>query len=149
MFLAAQHVHTFIYRGWEVHTAGNPLTHAILRGYTDHSGAMKGNYHREQVEHLYRLYCERDLANMACIIDTNHANSGKRPERQADICREVLADRRESASVRALVKGFMIESYIEGGSQQVGEGIYGKSITDACIGWDETERLILEIAELA
>ena len=146
--LAAQHQHTFIYRGWEVHTTGNELTHAILRGYTNRHGVAMPNYRYEDLESLLQAYQARALANPAVIIDTNHANSGKRYLEQPRICKEVLHTCRHSADIRRMVKGFMIESYLEGGAQKIGEGIFGKSITDPCLGWSDTERLVLEIAEL-
>lgn len=146
--MAAQHQHSFIYRGWEVETAGNELAHAILRGYVDNYGRSLPNYHYEDLEGLYKAYSEKGLANMAVVVDSNHANSGKKYLEQERICKEVLHDCRHNAQIKSFVKGFMIESYIEDGSQKIGEGVYGKSITDPCIGWDKTERLILDIAEL-
>ncbi len=146
--MAAQHVHTFIYRGWEVHTTGNNLTHAILRGYVNRHGEAIPNYHFEELEHLYNAYCAKGLENMACIVDANHSNSNKKYMEQPRICKEVLHSCRHSNDIKSMIKGFMIESYLEGGSQKVGEGVYGKSITDACIGWADTERLILDIADL-
>lgn len=145
---AAQSPHTFIYRGWEVETSGNPLTHAILRGYVNRHGESIPNYHFEDLAHLYEAYAARNLQNMALIIDANHANSGKRHLEQPRICKEVLHACRHSNDIQSMVKGFMIESYLESGCQSVGGGIYGKSITDPCIGWQETERLILDIADL-
>ncbi len=146
---AAQHSHTFIYRGWEVETSGNTLTHAVLRGYMNKHGQAIPNYHFEDLEGLYHSYTARNLQNMALIVDANHANSGKKHTEQRRICKEVLYSCRHSESIRSMVKGFMIESYLEAGSQQIGEHIYGKSITDPCIGWNDTEKLVLEIAELA
>ena len=146
--MAAQNPHTFIYRGWEVETAGNPLTHAILRGYVNKHGQTMPNYHFEDLEFLYNLYAEKGLQNMALIVDTNHANSGKRFGEQRRICKEVLSSCRHSESIRSMIKGFMIESYLEEGSQKIGEHIYGKSITDPCIGWADTVSLVQEIAEL-
>lgn len=146
--MAAQHQHSFIYRGWEVETAGNELAHAILRGYVDNYGRSLPNYHYEDLEGLYKAYSEKGLANIAVVVDSNHANSGKKYLEQERICKEVLHDCRHNAQIKSFVKGFMIESYIEDGSQKIGEGVYGKSITDPCIGWDKTERLILDIAEL-
>lgn len=145
---AAQHPHTFIYRGWEVETAGNPLAHAVLRGYVNQHGESMPNYHFEELERLYDAYSSRNLSNMALIVDANHANSAKEYWQQPRICKEVLHSCRHSEAIRSMVKGFMIESYLENGSQKIGEGIYGKSITDPCIGWTETERLICDIAEL-
>lgn len=145
--LAAQKAHTFIYRGWEVDTTGNPLTHAILRGYVNRHGEAIPNYHFEDLEHLYNSYCAKGLDNVALIVDTNHSNSAKKYMEQPRICKEVLHSCRHSEHIRSMVKGFMIESYLEDGSQKIGEHIYGKSITDPCIGWRETEDLVLGIAE--
>jgi len=145
---AAQHKHTFIYRGWEVHSDGNPLTHAILRGYVNKHGQSQPNYHFEDLVHLAETYAESGLANPALIVDTNHANSGKKYLEQIRIAKEVLHSCRHDADVKKMVKGFMIESYIEDGAQKIGESVYGKSITDPCLGWEKTERLILDIAEL-
>ena len=146
--LAAQHPHTFIYRGWEVETSGNALAHAILRGYVNRHGQAIPNYHFEELEHLYNAYKARNLQNMALIVDTNHANSAKKHQEQPRICKEVLHSCRQSSEIRSMVKGFMIESYLESGCQKIGEGIYGKSITDPCIGWEDTYRLVQDIAEL-
>lgn len=146
--LAAQHPHTFIYRGWEVDTTGNPLAHAILRGYVNKHGESMPNYHFEELEHLYYAYEAKGLKNMALIVDTNHANSGKKYAEQPRICKEVLHSCRHSANIQSMVKGFMIESYLEPGCQKIGEGVYGKSITDPCIGWKDTVRLVNDIAEL-
>ena len=145
---AAQHRHSFIYRGWAVHSGGNPLAHAILRGYTDKYGKSMPNYHYEDLAHLCELYAKGGFENPAAIIDTNHANSGKNPFEQPRICKEVLSARRYHHDIKKLVKGFMIESYIEDGAQAVDGGCYGKSITDPCLGWDKTERLIYELAEM-
>ena len=145
---AAQHKHTFIYRGWEVHSEGNPLAHAILRGYVNKHGQSLPNYHFEDLVHLAEIYKESGLSNPAVIVDTNHANSGKKPLEQIRIAKEVLHSCRYDAEVKKLVKGFMIESYIEDGAQKIGECIYGKSITDPCLGWEKTERLILDMADL-
>jgi len=146
--MAAQHPHTFIYRGWEVDTTGNPLAHAILRGYVNKHGEAIPNYHFEDLEHLFGAYCAKGLENVALVVDANHSNSAKKYMEQPRICKEVLHACRHSADIKSMVKGFMIESYIEGGAQKIGEGVYGKSITDPCIGWDDTERLVLDIAEL-
>jgi 3-deoxy-7-phosphoheptulonate synthase len=143
---AAQGQHTFLYRGWEVETAGNDLAHAILRGYVNRHGESLPNYHYEDLAYLYDAYRARGLKNMALIVDANHANSGKRHTEQRRICKEVLHSGRHSADIRSLVKGFMVESYLEDGCQSIGGGVYGKSITDPCIGWPETERLVKEIA---
>mgnify|MGYP003306086507 CR=1 FL=1 len=146
--MAAQHPHTFIYRGWEVKTTGNPLAHAILRGFVNRHGEAIPNYHFEELEQLYHAYAAKGLDNMALIVDANHSNSAKKYMEQPRICKEVLHSCRHSESIRSMVKGFMIESYLEPGNQKIGQGIYGKSITDPCIGWDDTERLVLDIAEL-
>lgn len=144
---AAQHQHTFIYRGWEVNSEGNELAHAILRGSVDKYGKMMPNYHYEDLIRLCEAYSKTELKNPAVIVDTNHCNSAKNPLEQPRIAEEVLYSCRYNNDVKKLVKGFMIESYIEDGNQKIGEGIYGKSITDACIGWEKTERLILDIAQ--
>ena len=146
--MAAQHPHTFIYRGWEVETTGNALAHTVLRGYVNKHGHSIPNYHYEELERLYHMYAEKGLENMALIVDANHNNSGKRYLEQPRICKEVLHSCRHSADINSMVKGFMIESYLEGGSQKIGEGTYGKSITDPCIGWQDTQRLVLDIADL-
>lgn len=145
---AAQHPQTFIYRGWEATTDGNPLTHAILRGSVDSKGRSLPNYHYEDLYRLYEEYSARELKNMALIVDTNHSNSGKQYLEQVRICKEVLHSCRHSAEIKSLVKGFMIESYIEDGCQKIGEGVYGKSITDPCLGWERTERLVLDMADV-
>ena len=146
--MAAQHPHTFIYRGWEVDTTGNELAHAIFRGYVNRHGEPIPNYHFEELEHLYNAYAAKGLQNMALVIDTNHSNSAKKYAEQPRICKEVLHSCRHSAHIKSMVKGFMIESYLEEGSQKIGEHIYGKSITDPCIGWAATERLALDIAHI-
>ena len=145
---AAQHSHTFIYRGWEVESTGNEYAHAIMRGYTDFAGKSVSNYHYEDLVKLNELYAGSGLVNPAAIIDTNHANSGKKYLEQIRIAKEVLHSCRHDADVRKLVKGFMIESYIEDGAQKIGECIYGKSITDPCLGWEKTEKLIYDMADL-
>ena len=145
--LAAQHPHTFIYRGWEVHSEGNVHCHAILRGSTDKHGTHQQNYHYEDLVRLCDAYDARELKNPAVIIDTNHSNSNKNPFEQPRIIMDVLNSCRHSDRVAKLVKGFMIESYIEDGCQKIGEGVYGKSITDPCLGWEKTEKLIYDIAE--
>ena len=145
---AAQHSHTFIYRGWEVKSEGNPLAHAILRGYVDENGVSYPNYHYENLLELAKLYDESHFANPAVIVDTNHANSGKQYEEQVRIAKEVLHSTRHNEKIRKIVKGLMIESYIEDGCQKLTDGVYGKSITDPCLGWEKTEKLILELAEL-
>lgn len=145
---AAQHGHEFIFRGWEVKTPGNPLTHTILRGAVNKHGQCLPNYHFEDLELLLKLYAERDnLQFPACIVDTNHSNSNKKYMEQIRIAKEVLHSRRHASEVRDFVKGLMIESYLEPGSQPIGGGCYGKSITDPCLGWEDSERLIYEIAE--
>ena len=146
---AAQHSHTFLYRGWECVSSGNPLAHAILRGYVNKHGESIPNYHFEDLYGLYKDYSARNLQNIALIVDANHANSGKKYLEQERICKEVLHACRHSSEIKSMVKGFMIESYIEDGAQKIGEGVYGKSITDPCLGWEKTERLILDLAELS
>ncbi|MBS7297927.1 MAG: 3-deoxy-7-phosphoheptulonate synthase [Eubacteriales bacterium] len=145
---AAQHSHTFIYRGWEAHSHGNPTAHAILRGYVNKHGQSLPNYHYEDLLHLHELYSKSDLVNPAVVIDTNHANSGKKPLEQPRIAKEILHSMRHNSDIHKMVKGLMIESYIEDGAQRIGECVYGKSITDPCLGWEKTEKLILEMADL-
>lgn len=145
---AAQHPHTFIYRGWEVHSKGNPMAHAILRGYVNKHGQSMPNYHYEDLLHLYETYAASSLKNPAIIVDTNHSNSGKKHLEQVRISKEILHSMRHNADIANMVKGLMIESYIEDGAQKIGECVYGKSITDPCLGWDKTERLIYDMAEL-
>ena len=146
---AAQHPHAFLYRGWEVQTAGNPLAHAILRGYVNKHGESLPNYHYEDLRHLYDVYAASGLANMGVIVDTNHANSGKKHLEQSRIAKEVLHSCRHCPDVKKLVKGLMIESYLLDGAQKIGtDSVYGQSITDPCLGWEKTERLVLEIADL-
>ena len=145
---AAQSGHTFIYRNWEVESKGNPLAHAILRGYMDSHGITHPNYHYEDLSRLCELYADSGLENPAVLVDTNHCNSGKRYAEQVRIAKEVLHCTRHSGDIRALVKGLMIESCLEDGCQKPGEGIYGKSITDPCLGWEKTERLVLDLADL-
>ena len=144
---AAQSGHTFIYRGWEVKSEGNTLTHAILRGYTDFAGKNISNYHYENLVEVSELYAKSGLANPAAIIDTNHANSSKKYLEQIRIAKEIVLSRSMNKDIKNLVKGLMIESYIEDGAQCVGEHVYGKSITDPCLGWEKTERLILDLAD--
>ena len=146
--MAAQHPHTFIYRGWEVDTTGNPLAHAILRGYVNKHGESMPNYHFEELERLYNAYTAKGLQNMALIVDANHANSAKKYQEQPRICKEVLHSCRHSGEIKSMVKGFMVESYLESGCQKIGDGVYGKSITDPCLGWEETIRLVQDIADL-
>lgn len=147
--IAAQGSHDFISRGWEVATEGNPLTHTILRGAVNKHGNTIPNYHYEDLQLLLNMYHEKDLANPAVIIDTNHSNSGKQYMEQIRIAKEVLHSRLVSKDIQKLVKGVMIESYLVEGSQKIGPNhVYGKSITDPCLGWEDTERLIYTIAEL-
>lgn len=146
--IAGQHPHTFIYDGWEVKSKGNPYAHAILRGYVNKHGQSMPNYHYEDLIFLSESYQQRNLKNPAVIVDTNHSNSNKQPFEQIRIAKEILHSCRHSNEIRNLVKGLMIESYIEDGSQKPDGGIYGKSITDPCLGWEKTERLILDIADL-
>lgn len=152
--VAAQYGHTFLYRGWEVRTKGNPYAHAILRGYVDKFGRNIPNYHYEDLQNLLEQYEEvnsgngKVLANPAVIVDTNHSNSGKNFKEQIRISKDIMHSCKVSADVRKLVKGLMIESYLEDGSQKVGDHCYGKSITDPCLGWEKTEKLIYELAEL-
>ena len=145
---AAQHPHSFIYRGWEVNTDGNPYAHAILRGYVNKHGQSIPNYHYEDLIHLSEFYSKTNLVNPALIVDCNHSNSGKMFEEQPRICKEVLHSCRHNPDIKKLVRGFMVESYIEDGCQKIGENIYGKSITDPCLGWEKTEKLIFDIASL-
>jgi 3-deoxy-7-phosphoheptulonate synthase len=144
---AAQSSHTFIYRGWEVESEGNPYAHAIMRGLVDREGRSISNYHYEDLANLGEAYAKAGLKNPACIVDTNHANSGKKYLEQIRIAKDVMYSRTHNDDIKKLVKGFMIESYIEDGAQKIGDGIYGKSITDPCLGWEKTERLIYDIAE--
>lgn len=145
---AAQNSHSFIYRGYEVKTSGNEYAHTVLRGSVNKYGRSLPNYHYEDLNNLLNLYGERDLANPACIIDSNHNNSNKQYKQQIRIVKEVLHSRRINPDIDKLVKGVMIESYIEEGCQKIGEGVYGKSITDPCLGWKDTEQLLLEMADL-
>ena len=144
---AAQSAHTFIYRGWEVHSKGNPHTHAILRGYNNKHGQAQPNYHYEDIVRLCDYYDSMELVNPAVIIDTNHANSNKDPFEQPRIIMDVLNSAKHNERIAKLVKGFMVESYIEDGAQKVGGGVYGRSITDPCLGWEKTKDLILRIAD--
>ncbi|MDE7249490.1 MAG: 3-deoxy-7-phosphoheptulonate synthase [Lachnospiraceae bacterium] len=144
---ASQHPHSFIYRGYEVKTNGNELAHTVLRGSTNKHGSNLPNYHYEDLNLLLKLYEERDLKNPATIIDANHSNSNKEFEQQIRIVKEVMHSRKLSGDIHKLVKGVMIESYLEEGCQKVGGGVYGKSITDPCLGWEASERLIYDIAE--
>lgn len=144
---AAQHSHTFIYRGWEVTSDGNPYAHAIMRGFVDRDGHSISNYHYEDLQKLSDLYAASGLTNPAAIIDVNHANSGKKYLEQIRITKDILYSMSHNNDIKKLVKGLMIESYIEDGAQKIGENIYGKSITDPCLGWEKTEKLIYDIAE--
>lgn len=145
---AAHHSHTFIYRGWEVESLGNPLSHAILRGFQTTDGATVSNYHYEDLLMVSELYQKMGLENPAVIVDTNHANSGKKYREQPRIALDVIHSMRENSDIRKLCKGLMIESYIEDGAQKTDGCVYGQSITDPCLGWEKTERLILELADL-
>lgn len=145
---AAQGRHMFIYRGWEVHSHGNEHCHAILRGYTNKMGKSRPNYHYEDIIRLCDAYeANPDLKNPSVIVDCNHANSAKNPLEQPRIVNDVLNSAKHSERIAKLVKGFMVESYIEDGNQKPGGGCYGKSITDACLGWEKTEKMIYGIAE--
>ena len=144
---AARHKHTFIYRGWEVVSDGNPYAHAIMRGYIDYAGKNASNYHYEDLVKLHEIYATSGLSNPSAIIDTNHANSGKQYLEQIRIAKDVVYSCNHNKDIRGMVKGLMIESYIEDGCQKIGEDIYGKSITDPCLGWDKTKDLIYKIAD--
>ena len=145
--LAAQSSHTFLYRGWEVTSEGNPYAHAILRGYVDFAGRSVSNYHYEDLLRVRELYNQFELENPSVIVDTNHNNSGKQYLEQIRIAKDVVHSRNQNDDIKRLVKGLMIESYIEDGAQSAGEHVFGKSITDPCLGWEQTERLVLDIAE--
>ena len=145
--VAAQSSHTFIYRGWEVTSEGNPYSHAILRGYLDYAGRNVSNYHYEDLIRVEELYKKSGLVNPSVIVDTNHNNSGKKYLEQIRIAKDIVHSRNQNADIKRLVKGLMIESYIEDGAQSVGEHIFGKSITDPCLGWEKTEQLIFDLAE--
>lgn len=142
---AGQHSHDFIFRGWEVKSDGNPLTHAILRGAVNKHGQATPNYHYEDLKLCYELYQERDLQYPAVVVDCNHSNSNKQYREQIRIAKEIMHSRKYSEELAGFVKGLMVESYLEEGNQKVGEHCFGKSITDACIGWADTERLISEV----
>ena len=146
---AAQGEHTFIYRGWEAHSQGNPYAHAVLRGYMNKHGQALPNYHYEDLMLMDTFYHERELKNPAVVVDVSHANSNKQYMEQIRIAREVMHSRRHSPALRRLVKGLMIESYLVDGAQEIGGGVYGQSITDPCLGWEKTERLVLDLADLA
>ena len=145
--VAAQSSHTFLYRGWEVTSEGNPYAHAILRGYVDYAGKSVSNYHYEDLLRVKELYDQSGLLNPSVIVDTNHNNSGKKYLEQVRIAKDVVYSRNQNSDIKQLVKGLMIESYIEDGACKTEEHIFGKSITDPCLGWEKTERLILDIAE--
>lgn len=145
--VAAQSSHTFIYRGWEVTSEGNPYAHAILRGYADYAGRSISNYHYEDLLHVKELYEKFNLKNSSVIVDTNHNNSGKKYLEQIRISKDIVHSCNQNNDIKKLVKGLMIESYLEDGAQGVGEHVFGKSITDPCLGWEKTEQLILDIAE--
>ena len=145
---AGQSSHMFIYRGWEVESAGNPYAHAILRGYVNKNGESQPNYHYEDLSHLYDNYMKMGLQNPAAIVDCSHSNCAKHYKAQIRIAKEVCHNRQHSKNIHSLVKGLMIESYLEDGAQKIGESVYGKSITDPCIGWAKTEKLVLDIADL-
>ena len=144
---AAQHSHHFVYRGYEVETSGNPYAHVVLRGATSKHGNSISNYHYEDLVRLSEMYDKMDVINPAAVIDTNHSNSGKKYKEQIRIAKEILHSRKLSPQIHKLVKGLMIESYIEEGCQAIGDGIYGKSITDPCLGWEDSKKLIYYIAE--
>jgi len=145
--LAAQSSHTFLYRGWEVTSDGNPYAHAILRGYVDYAGKSVSNYHYEDLLRVDELYAKSNLVNPSVIVDVNHNNSGKKYLEQIRIAKDVVHSRNQNSSIKQLVKGMMIESYLEDGAQGVGEHTFGKSITDPCLGWEKTEKLIFDIAD--
>jgi len=145
--VAAQSSHTFIYRGWEVTSDGNPYTHAILRGYIDYAGRNVSNYHYEDLLRVEELYEKSNLTNPSVIVDTNHNNSGKKYLEQIRIAKDIVHSRNQNPDIKRLVKGLMIESYLEDGAQGTGDHVFGKSITDPCLGWEKTERLILDLAE--
>ena len=145
--VAAQSSHTFLYRGWEVTSTGNPYAHAILRGYVDYAGRSASNYHYEDLVRVKELYEKSNLVNPSVIVDTNHNNSGKKYLEQIRIAKDIVHSRNQNSDIKSLVKGLMIESYLEDGAQNVGESVFGKSITDPCLGWEKTEKLILDIAD--
>ena len=145
--MAAQSSHTFIYRGWEVTSEGNPCAHAILRGYVDDAGRSISNYHYEDLLRVQELYAKSELVNPSVIVDTNHNNSGKKYLEQVRIAKDIVHSRNQNADIKRLVKGLMIESYLEDGACKAEEHIFGKSITDPCLGWEKAEKLILDIAD--
>ncbi len=144
---AAQNSHVFLYRGWEVESTGNPYAHAILRGFVNKHGQAIPNYHYEDLKLLLELYNAKNLVNRSVIVDCNHSNSNKHYLEQIRIAKEVLFSKRHDNDLNSFIKGLMIESYIEDGSQKAEEGVYGKSITDPCLGWEKTEKLILDLAD--
>ncbi len=144
---AAHSGHTFLYRGWEVQSSGNPYAHAILRGYVDFTGRSTSNYHYEDLLRVSELYAQSGLANPSVIVDTNHNNSGKCYLEQIRIAKDVVHSRNQNTQIHSLVKGLMIESYLEDGAQGVHEHIFGKSITDPCLGWEKTQKLVWDLAE--
>ena len=145
---AAQNPHTFIYRGWEVTSTGNDLTHAILRGYVNKHGNPLSNYHYEDLRFLHELYQQSELLNPAVLVDVNHSNSGKQYLEQIRIAKEIMNSRRYNPDLAKFVKGLMIESYLQDGCRKIGAEGYGKSITDPCLGWEKTEQLVLELADM-
>ena len=145
--VAAQSCHTFLYRGWEVTSGGNAYAHAILRGYLDYAGKSVSNYHYEDLLQVNELYAKSSLVNPSVIVDTNHNNSGKKYLEQIRIAKDVVHSRNQNGDIKRLVKGLMIESYIEDGACKTEERIFGKSITDPCLGWEKTEQLILDLAD--
>ena len=145
---AAQSEQDFLFHGWEVHTTGNPLAHAILRGYVNHFGTSMPNYHYENLRKVADMYGERNLKNPAIVVDCNHNNSGKKYMEQIRIAKDVMASRQYADDIRHIVKGLMIESYIVDGNQKIGDGVYGKSITDPCLGWEKSRDLILSLADM-
>ena len=145
--IAARNPQRFIYRGWEVQTPGNPMAHAILRGSVDRFGRNHPNYHYEDLYNLHCMMEDKKLENPSVIIDCNHANSGKKYMEQIRIAKDVLYSMNHSNEIKSIVRGLMIESYIEDGAQSIGDGVYGKSITDPCLGWDNTVKLVRSIAE--
>ena len=145
--VAAQSSHTFLYRGWEVTSEGNPYAHAILRGYIDYAGNNVSNYHYEDLLHVQNLYEKFNLKNPSVIVDTNHNNSGKKYLEQIRIAKDIVYSRSQNPDIKRLVKGLMIESYLEDGAQAIDAHVFGKSITDPCLGWEKTEKLILDIAD--
>ncbi len=144
---ASRHAHTFLYRGWEVHSTGNDLSHAILRGYTDYNGQYVSNYHYENLLDVSEMFSQKEISNPSVIVDCNHANSAKDFERQPFIACDVLNSINKDPDLKHLVKGLMVESYLVDGHQEVGGGVFGQSITDACLGWDKTKELIYNIAD--